>query len=761
MGAVRTGRTSPARTARAAAASGSIARMVARRRVVLVVVALLALVAGALGTTGVAASAADPESFTLRPSVNQLHVLDATPGTGLELLDGTDAVVGTGTVDADGSFLWRELTAGTYSVRTTGDPVAQSDLVTVSDFDDPAPDPSFYAGQTLTAGFNYITTRDGTTLSANVVLPLGTGPFPTVVEYSGYDPSNPANTTSATLYKSLGFAYVGVNMRGTGCSGGSFLNFEPIQSLDGYDAIETVAAQSWAKFHKVGMVGISYPGISQLYVARTQPPSLSAITPLSVIDDTYRGTLYPGGILNTGFAVPWAAERAAQASAYGEGWEQGRVDGGDTTCATNQGLRLQNPDPLALIEDNPFYDDRWYEPLNQSHFVDKINVPVYLAGAWQDEQTGGHFPAFLDDFTSAPHLYATMTNGSHTESLSQGMFGRYADFLDLYVAHRVPGGLKAFVGPAIAQAITGVGGLTLPAGTNYSGMTYAQALATYESAKPIRILFEEGAADGQPAGAPLPRFEKSFNAWPIPSAKPRAWYLMPKGRLLNHPSTLKARQTRPRHYRADPSALPATDYTGSSSAIWKAEVPYDWRQIPAGKGLGWITPPLAKNIVAIGSGSVDLWVRSAAPDTDLEVTLSEVRPNGTEVYVQSGWLRASHRRLDHAQSTPTYPVHTDLEGDAVPLPAGKFRKLRVELFPFAQPFRAGSRLRITVDAPGGARPLWAFGTTIADNERVEIATDARHPSRLVLSLVNGVKVPKAAPRCTSLRSQPCRRYDGS
>ena len=51
------------------------------------------------------------------------------------------------------------------------------------------------------------------------------------------------------------------------------------------------------------MVGISYPGICQLYVARTQPPSLAAITPLSVIDDTYRGTLYPGGILNTGFAV--------------------------------------------------------------------------------------------------------------------------------------------------------------------------------------------------------------------------------------------------------------------------------------------------------------------------------------------------------------------------------------------------------------------------------------------------------------------------
>ena len=50
------------------------------------------------------------------------------------------------------------------------------------------------------------------------------------------------------------------------------------------------------------MVGLSYPGISQLFVAATQPPHLAAIAPLSVIADTGRGTLRPGGILNDGFA---------------------------------------------------------------------------------------------------------------------------------------------------------------------------------------------------------------------------------------------------------------------------------------------------------------------------------------------------------------------------------------------------------------------------------------------------------------------------
>ena len=58
-----------------------------------------------------------------------------------------------------------------------------------------------------------------------------------------------------------------MNVRGTGCSGGAYDFFETMQVLDGYDVIETVAAQHWAKGHQVGMVGLSYPGLSQLFVA--------------------------------------------------------------------------------------------------------------------------------------------------------------------------------------------------------------------------------------------------------------------------------------------------------------------------------------------------------------------------------------------------------------------------------------------------------------------------------------------------------------
>ena len=114
----------------------------------------------------------------------------------------------------------------------------------------------------------------------------------------------------------MGFTVVDVNMRGTGCSGGAFDFFEPLQSLDGYDVIETIARQPWVQHNKVGMMGISYGGISQLFTAQTNPPSLAAITPLSVIDAT-QTTLYPGGILNTGFAVEWAKDRIERRQAGG------------------------------------------------------------------------------------------------------------------------------------------------------------------------------------------------------------------------------------------------------------------------------------------------------------------------------------------------------------------------------------------------------------------------------------------------------------
>jgi hypothetical protein len=178
-----------------------------------------------------------------------------------------------------------------------------------------------------------------------------------------------------------------------------------------------------------------------------------------------------------------------------------------------------------------------------------------------------------------------------------------------------------------------------------------------------------------------------------------------------------------------------------------------------GDALSYLSDPLAEQLTLLGSASVDLFLMSTAPDTDLEVTLTEVRPDGQERYVQNGWLRASHRKLDEARSTELRPHQTHLEVDAENLPKGQFTLVRVELFPFGHVFRAGSQLRISIEAPGGNRPLWTFAALEAPGSVNWVAHSIGRPSSLVLPVIGPVEGPEPLPDCpTSLRAQPCRPY---
>lgn len=712
-----------------------------------------------------------PAFRSFQPGTEQVTIVSHTPEQHVELVTDDGTVVARGTTDANGALLFRGLEGGlVVTAHIDGRPV--TDPVKVMSRGDQL-DPSIYQQVLTTNGtsghLNYIITRDRTPLSASVWLPgpASDGPYPTVVEYSGYTPSNPDSQGFPQMLTALGYAYVGVNMRGTGCSGGSFRYFEYTQSLDGYDVIETVANQPWVEGHRVGMVGVSYPGISQLFVAQTQPPSLAAITPLSVIADTYKSTLYPGGILNTGFAVEWAQDRVDEARAEGQRWAARRIADGDEACAANQNLRLQNPDLVAEIAATPYWSDSLGPDLAPRLFVDRIEVPVFLAGAWQDEQTGGQFATMLDRFTGTPHLYATLVNGLHTESLSPSVFDRFVEFLDLYVAERVPSLAAArAVAPILASGLFFTTDVALPSEDRFAGMTYEQALAAFEAEPAVRVLFEQGAAEGYPARAPMAAFQAEFDAWPVPSATTR-WYLG-DGALTAEPPAADAPAST--DYLALPDATPPTFFSGGSDSIWSVYADYDWQQGAPGTYAGFVTAPLAEDTTIVGSGSADLWIEAngvaggPVDDTDLEVTISEVRPGPdgapVEVYVQSGWLRASHRALDDEASTELLPVHTDREADAAPLPAGEPTLVRVELFPFAHVFRAGSQIRVTIDAPGGNRAVWEFAT-ISGGERVTLWHDADHPSSIVLPVVDLAELDVAIPDYPApdaLRGQPSRAY---
>ena len=741
--------------------------------------------ADSAGAPDTATSTVDPgdATFIVRGGVRQIFVTHATPDQQLEARDGQDASMAVGTVDHLGSFLFRNLPPGKgYRIFTIGDvPPHHSGPVDVLDVATSLPPQSFYANQVIQPGNGYITTRDGTTLAYFATLPgpADQGPYPTIVNYSGYDPGRPGKAmvsgdqaylcdvipvlcnapsdASALIAAVGGYATVSVNMRGTGCSGGAYDYFETMQLLDGYDVIETVAAQPWAQFHKVGMTGLSYPGITQLFVAKTQPPSLAAITPLSVIGNTTT-TLVPGGILNNGFALSWINMVYDRAAPYGQGWEQARVDGGDTICKENQLLHDQRVNNVEQAKSSKYYDPKIIDPLNPTKFVDKILVPVFLAGAWQDEQTGPFFVTLLDKFTSAPVRRFTVYNGVHPDGFAPEVLVEWKAFLDIYVAHKTPdiGGVLSLLAPKLTNEIYGVE-VGLPPNRWTAVKTYDEAKAKWESEPELRAIFENGSK--LPLGAPIENFELPFTSWPPKETKAQRWYFQPDGSLsANLPTDATAAST----FQLDPDAG-NRGIMGNGPGLWSALPAYAWKAPDAGFAVAFTSAPLTQDIVMMGTGSVDVWIRTGAKDVtdaDLEVNLTEVRPDGEERYVQSGWLRASFRKLT-ATSTELWPEPSLLGTDVAPLPVGQWEKVRIASAGFGHPFRKGSRIRIAIDTPGDSRADWRFDLLpFTHTVTYDIAHSSAYPSSVALPVLTGAAIPAEAtlPPCPSLRGQQCRVF---
>jgi predicted acyl esterase len=708
-------------------------------------------------------------------SAMQVYATGLTAKAPVSLLNSAGKAIRTRKVDKLGAVLFRKVKPGSgYKVRAGSE---TSEALTVFSNQSAPPDEKVYEQEIASKGYQYLTTRDGTKLAINVHPPTdlteafqpGSGapdsgaPTPTVIEYSGYGYASPdgAESSIGAVLNGLGFTVVDVNMRGTGCSGGAFDFFEPLQGLDGYDVIETIARQPWVANGKVGMMGISYGGISQLFTAQTQPPSLSAIAPLSVIDMT-QTTLYPGGILNTGFAFNWSKERVHDAKPAGEkqgqAWAYKRIQNGDEVCKDNQAMHAEAAPLIKMVRNNSYYRPKVADPLAPVTFVDKIKVPVFMACQNTDEQTGGHCPTLAAKFTGTDRKWFTFTNGVHVDSLDPETFNRWYDFLMLYVAKQPPivnAARAKAASPVVYQVAMGIPGITLPDDPIQHEPTYEGALAAYEKLPSIRILFDNGAG-GNP-GEPYPGYEHSFPSWPVPGTQTRTWFAAPKGVLADAAPKAAGADS----FTWDQKARPDTNFKGDTGAgengLWTAIPPYKWVQPPAGTAVSYMTNPLAEDTTVVGAGSVWLWVKAAKKVVDLQVTITEVRPDGKETFVQGGWLKSSFRKLDKAKSTPLDPWPSGRLKDLRNLPRGKFAQLPIPLYYQTHGYRKGSRIRVIVSAPDGDQPIWAFAEAKPGSKtKVTIGRSPKMRSRLMLPVVPKLEIPTELPPCPGLRGEPCR-----
>jgi predicted acyl esterase len=794
------------------------------------VLALLAVISVCLGFGPTAApagaAAAGPSSLHGNGSVDEAWLTGAHPGDHITLRRDGAAVANAdnpGRADALGSLIIRDLDPGAgyhWVDDTTGQQTAA--FAVLAPAQNPATDASLYTDQPMHQGLNYITMRDGVRLAATVRYPYGgscsaTSPCPTVIEYSGYDtaaPTDPipnllsealhsactgcgdpnllpdsATAVGSVLARVAGFATVSLQMRGTGCSGGAFDLFGYPSDYDAYDAVEIVAHQSWVARHKVGMVGISYSGLSQLPSAGTDPPDLAAIAPMSPTDDLF-STGYPGGIYNNGFAASWIAQRiddAMPAAAYsggrlvpsattpvpnvGQPWTYYEIDaelaasgGASSTCLANQALHDQSESLESLVGPQlvapgtgPGRDPSLFDRRSMVQWASHIKVPVFLSGALQDEQTGPQWPALIDAIPKSTPVFANMVNGNHIDSTDPQTISRWLEFLDIYVADKVP----TEPNPVAATILDGFTGFAsdvssqapLPAirFTNAPNATVARERFARQTPL-VRALFDNGAGAAGP-GAIESTYSADFATWP-PVGKVQTLHFGGAGTLTSAPPPRRQSSTT---FTLDPTSRPLTSLPASGNA-WLADPGWDWTTVPPADGIAFQTKPYQKATTIVGPATLDLWVRAGVPVEDFQATITEVRPStGQEEYVTSGFLRSSNQ-VDTPSSTALYTDPTYLAADAVDLAPGHFTLVKIPIDPIVHTFRPGTELRVVISAPGGDRPIWEFDT-LDNGQSATVGLGGVADSSLVVNVVPRVQATTALPACNSLRGEPCRAYE--
>jgi predicted acyl esterase len=166
---------------------------------------------------------------------------------------------------------------------------------------------------------------------------------------------------------------------------------------------------------------------------------------------------------------------------------------------------------------------------------------------------------------------------------------------------------------------------------------------------------------------------------------------------------------------------------------------------PAVQRLEYATLPRSEDLLLIGPAACTLFAAIDAPDTHWIVAVLDLAPDGTAVDLTRGYLKASHREVDLARSTPWRPwhPHTRMQ-DIVP---GVVYEYAIELSPLSTVIRAGHRLGVSIsclDHLYWPPPDPELGTGhqpwhVARHETVThtVFHDLERPSRLLLPVIPG------------------------
>lgn len=553
-------------------------------------------------------------------------------------------------------------------------------------------------------------TRDGVTLYSDIYRPKADGKFPVILMRTPYDKSVGWAAAPAYQIATHGYVVVVQDVRGRYTSEGDWYPFRH-ESNDGYDTIEWAAALPSSN-GKVGMMGGSYVGATQMLSAIAHPPHLAGICPVVTASNYHDGWTYQGGALEQWFDQNWTTQLATNTMWRWIAKNTNALLGAPVLPLThyptfNYASLPAGPDATAQLAPyyldwlaHPDYDGYWKQWSIEEHFSD-IQIPALHIGGWYDIFLAGT----LRNYMGIKAHGATDEARKGQRLLVQ--IGGHAGF-----GRRI--GDVEFGDDALKFTSTDV----VLAWYDYLFKGVQNEFATV----PVRI-FVMG--------------ENKYHQesdWPPPENKLTRYYLHSSGsanslRGDGGLSLTPPKKETPDKFTYDP-ANPVPTIGGSlcCDAAHYEPGPRDQRAVENRNDvLVYSAKPLAEDMEVTGPVTFELWASSSAVDTDFTAKLVDVSPGGFAMNLTDGVLRMRYR---DSQEKPEL-MNPD-----------QIYKISVDLWATGNVFKKGHILRLEVSSsnfPRFDRNLNTGADQATSREFVSatnmILHDAEHPSALLLPVI--------------------------
>jgi putative CocE/NonD family hydrolase len=579
--------------------------------------------------------------------------------------------------------------------------------------------------------------RDGARLQTVILTPGDAkGPLPILFQRTPYGVAGAAPRTMPGQLSALakdGYIFVFQSMRGRFKSDGSFTLSTAVhpgdpkavdEATDAWDSIEWLVRNIAGNNGKVGMWGISYPGLAAAIALARPHPALKAVSPQAAwIDYWENDDLHRNGALRLSYATDWLYglqfdKKANTAFEYGQydtyDWflRQGPV-------ATIDRVHFKGRVPMfTALLDHPNHDafykrQRWSDRLGRT-IVPTLNV----AGYWDQEDPWGSWQIWRRQQQNDP------------DHLSQMVAGPWAH-----------------------------GWWSRPGTRALGRIDYGQDSAAWFNDRiqaPFFAYWLHGKGERPRGGVTSLQSGswqwKHYPAWPAPGARAAKLYLHADATLSFTPP--EAVSGGCRRYVSDPAnPVPfrprpiSPTYPRPEWSWWEAE---DQRFVDHRPDvLSWTSAPLERDVTVTGPVAADLFAGTSGTDTDLVVKLIDVFPDDYEKPPAEPKLGDYYRSLNGYQLPIAMEVKRGrfLAGGEVakPLPAGKVVEWRFGLRDHDHVFRKGHRIMVQIQSswfPVIDRNPQKFVPNIARASPSDfvaatqtVCSTPRQPSHLVLPLV--------------------------